>query len=79
MKWLILLLLRLVLVHVPGGDEIEINPNEVSSIRDPRDVPGHFSQNIHCVIVMTNGKFIGAVEDCRTVKMMLEAATEEKR
>ena len=80
MKWLVLILLRLVLVHLPGGDEIEINPNEVSTLREPRSVTeGHFHKDVHCLIVMTNGKFIGAVEDCRTVRMMVEMATEEKK
>jgi len=27
---------------------------------------------------MTNGRFIGATEDCRTVKFMVEAAEKEK-
>jgi hypothetical protein len=79
MRWLILIMLRLVLVHVPGGDELELNPHEVSSIREPKDVQEHFQRDVHCIIVMTNGKFIGAVEDCRTVKMMIEMATEDKR
>jgi len=79
MSYSIVLALHLILVHVPGGDEIQLNPVEVSSIRDPRDIPGHFAKDVHCVIVMTNGKFIGAVEDCHTVKFMIEAATEEKR
>ena len=79
MSYSIVLALHLILVHVPGGDEIQLNPAEVSSIRDPRDIPGHFAKDVHCVIVMTNGKFIGAVEDCRTVRMMVEMATENKQ
>ena len=79
MKWLILILLRLVLVHAPNGDEIEINPNEISSIREPREAGDTaFHKGVRCVLVMTNGRFIGTAEDCRTVKFMVEAAEKEK-
>jgi len=79
MKWLILILLRLVLIHAPNGDEIEINPNEISSIREPREAGDMaFHRGVRCVLVMTNGRFIGATEDCRTVKFMVEAAEKEK-
>ena len=78
MKWLIFVLLRLILAHAPNGDEIEINPVEVSSIRAPRDAEGNFPKEVDCVLVMTNGKVIGVLEDCRTMKLMIEAA-EEKR
>ena len=79
MKWLILILLRLVLIHAPNGDEIEINPNEISSIREPREVgDAAFHKGVRCVLVMTNGRFIGTAEDCRTVKFMVETAEKER-
>ena len=59
MRWLILIMLRLVLVHVPGGDELELNPHEVSSIREPKDVQEHFQRDVHCIIVMTMESSLG--------------------
>ena len=79
MKWLVLVLLRLVLIHAPNGDEIEINPNEISCIREPREAGDMaFHKGVRCVLVMTNGRFIGAAEDCQTVKLMVEAAEERR-
>jgi len=59
------LALSLILVHGPHGQNIEINANEISSIRMPRDVSqGHFAKGTQCVVIMTNGKFIATRETC---------------
>jgi hypothetical protein len=65
------LALSLIFVHGPDGQEIEININEISSIRDPRASEGHLHKSIHCVLYMTNGKFIGTTETCDEVDKML--------
>jgi hypothetical protein len=60
--------LYLILVHGPGGQEIEINVREISSIRQVRETADmHFSKDVRCIVIMTNGKFIGVTEECRTV------------
>jgi hypothetical protein len=73
MKWF-LLALHLIIVHAPNGDEIELNTNEVSSLREPRDAEGHYHKDVNCVIFMTNGRFISATESCKDIHAMLEAA-----
>ena len=67
---------HLIQLHGPGGYEIDINPHEVSSIREPSGVAseGHFAKDIRCLLFMTNGKVTGVIEDCKTVKKMTEEA-----
>jgi hypothetical protein len=66
--------ISLILVHAPDGREIEINPKEISSIRNRADSEGHFAPNVKCVLSMTNGKFIATMEDCKTIVEMVEKA-----
>jgi len=63
--------LHLILVHAPDGQMIEVNPHEISSIREPRESEGHFQKNVNCVLWMTNGKFIGVVEECDAILDMI--------
>ena len=66
---------HLILLHGPGGQEIDINPREIASLREPSAISeGHFPKDIHCVVIMTSGRFNLVKEDCRTVKAMTEEA-----
>jgi len=66
---------HLVRLHGPDKQEIDINPHEVASLREPSSVSeGHFPKGIRCVIVMTNGRFNLVLEDCDTVRVMTEEA-----
>jgi len=72
------LLLNLVTVHAPDGETITLNAQEISSIRTPRDSDvDHLQKDVHCVLWMTNGKFIGTTESCVDIIRMIAAA--EKR
>ena len=55
----------------PDGQRIQVNPAEVANIREPRG-QDHFDIDIKCVIYMSNGNFIGVIEDCDTVRDKLE-------
>jgi hypothetical protein len=72
----LLLVLRLVVLHGPTGQqEIDINPSEISSLREPREgSDGHFPRGTNCLITMTNGKINAVREDCATVRLMIEQA-----
>jgi hypothetical protein len=70
-----ILAFHLVRLHGPDKQEIDINPHEVASLREPSSVSeGHFPKGIRCVIVMTNGRFNLVLEDCDTVRVMTEEA-----
>jgi hypothetical protein len=62
---------RLILLHGPGGQEIEINPNEIVSLREPRgEAEGHVSKEVRCMVNTVDGKFSAVVETCATVRGM---------
>jgi len=74
MEWF-LVATRLILVHGPDGQVINIHVPEISSIRTPRpDSEGHFAQGTHCLIYMNSGQFISTVEHCEKVVDMINAA-----
>lgn len=71
-------LLVLLQLHGPGGQNIFINPNEVTSVREPRSGEDHFGKGVHCLVNTADGKFSAVVEDCATVRMLVEDGKEKK-
>jgi len=66
---------HLILLHGPNGQEIAINPQEITSLREPTEASGdHVAKGVKCLVTMTNGKVNGVVEDCGMVKVMTEEA-----
>jgi hypothetical protein len=66
---------HLIQLHGPDGQEIDVNPHEVASLREPSTISeGHFPKGVRCVVVMSNGRFNLVKEDCSTVKVMVEEA-----
>jgi hypothetical protein len=63
-----------ILVHGPDEQEIQLNVNEVSSVREPRSVETHWKDEVHCVVFMTNGKFVGITEECQQVIQKIKEA-----
>jgi len=68
--------ISLVELHSPDGRQvIYVNPEEVSSVREPQ-VGGHFAPGTKCLLFVTNGNFISVREDCLAVRKKLIAAHE---
>lgn len=66
--------IALVELHGPSGQPLEINPNEVSSVRQPLDPlhpRQHWAKGTHCILVMGNGGMNAVAEDCATVMQKL--------
>jgi len=64
------LLLALNLVEFTGPDQqmIEVNPDNIVSIRELRgEIQGHFHKDVKCLIFMSDGKFLGVIENCHVV------------
>jgi len=63
----------LITLHGPNGQEIDINPHEVSSVREPSaGAEGHFPKGTRCLVIMTNNRVNAVIEDCETVRMFVE-------
>ena len=59
----------------PDSQRIDVNPAEVTSVREPRGVDaGHWAKGTRCLVVMASGKFIAVAEDCASVRQRLEGA-----
>jgi hypothetical protein len=61
--------ISLIRLHAPDGYQIEVNTNEISSVRQPRE--GHFAEGVRCTLIMTNRSFISVREPCDVVRQML--------
>jgi hypothetical protein len=68
-----LVALMLIQFTGPDGQRIDINKDEVTSVREPRGQGTHFAAGVHCLIVMSSGKFIALHEDCEEVRMKLKS------
>ena len=68
--------IQLVLVHSPNGDVIEINPDQIVSLRAA--APGKeeadrlYHKSVKCLIITADGKSIPAVENCAEIKAFIE-------
>lgn len=66
--------LRLIVLHYPDGQPVEINPAQVTSTRGPvaSGQQTHFSTKVKCMVNLTDGKFVAVVETCAEVRALLE-------
>jgi hypothetical protein len=69
MRALLAFLAAFKLVELTGPDKqiIEVNPEHVVQIREPRGNETHFHPEIKCLIFTTDGKFTGVIETCEVV------------
>jgi len=68
MIYIVLAALRLIVLHGADHQPIAINEDEISSLRVPGEADvGNYAESVKCVVIMTNGKFIGVTETCREV------------
>ena len=70
-----MILLVLILLHAADGQVIEINPDQITNMRGPRDVASKdklFPAHTRCLISQTDGKYVAVTEDCDTVKKTIE-------
>lgn len=64
--------LSFVELHGPDRQIIFVNPQEVTSIREPRNYPGHFAKGTRCLLFVSNGNFIAVTDPCDFVRTRLE-------
>lgn len=70
--------IRLIVFHSPDGHEVHINPAEVTSLRGKHDAAESnklFTDNVSCMISLSDGKYVTVVETCPQVRGAIEEAT----
>lgn len=75
-----LIVLHLLLLHAPGGQEINLNPVHINSMRagEGGDKNVLFTGAVHCVIAMTDGKLVNVVEPCSEVRRQIDELEKQK-
>lgn len=73
MQWLTAL--ALLQFTGPTGARIDLNPQAITSVRDPGAMPeGHWSKETHCIVVVDGGGAISVRETCDQVRQALQTA-----
>jgi hypothetical protein len=67
-----MILVQLALYHVtgPDGQPVEINPDQVVSLRPPRSTD-HFAKGTNCLVFTADGKYQPTIETCMQVQAIL--------
>jgi len=71
---MLLAAVQLILLTGPDNQRIELNPQQVVTLREPR-TPGdqeHFPKAVRCLIHTTDGKFVTVTETCDQVRQLLQ-------
>jgi hypothetical protein len=69
------LALVLLILHTVDGRDIDVNPAQITSMREAKDddAPNRaFTGKVNCMIALTDGKFVTVIEECETVRKMVE-------
>lgn len=61
--------LHLIVLHRADGGEVIVNPTQITSLRSPA---GQVARG-HCIVGLTDGKFVVVLEACALVKRQLES------
>lgn len=74
MKALILVALHLIVLHTVDGHEVIINPAQVTNLIAAKEGQDNklFTNEVHCMIGLTDGKFVSVGESCEVVRQLLE-------
>jgi hypothetical protein len=72
----LLVTVQIIVLHVPDGYEIRVNPAQIVTLRETSAAAGHANRLIargaHCVVGLTSTRFIAVTESCRDVQRLLE-------
>lgn len=63
----------LVALTLADGRAVFVNPAEIVSVRERHHDEKILPRNIKCVLNTADGKFIGVIEDCDSVRQKLES------
>jgi uncharacterized protein YlzI (FlbEa/FlbD family) len=62
----------LIVLHRVDGGEVAINPAHVTSLMAAADRSKIVTPGVHCVVGLTDGKYVFVTESCAQVRSKLE-------
>lgn len=78
---MILAQIVVVLLHTPDGHEVMLNPRQITTMHAA--IPGKpnevMTEEARCRIGTTDGKFLGVIETCDTVRRIMGLPKEQKK
>ena len=80
MESVALIVMRLLTLHAPGGQEINLNPVHINSMRagEGGDKNVLLTGAVHCVIAMSDGKLVNVTESCVQVRRAIEELEKQE-
>jgi hypothetical protein len=69
-------IILLVILHAVDGREVAIAPAQVTSLHAAKEGQPNvlMTDAVHCVVNLTDGKFVSVIETCAEVRDLLEIA-----
>lgn len=82
MSSVLLAVVTLIALHNVDGDEIMINPEHIAVLQITKETQGKGKNKLvasghKCVVILDNGRVIGVIEDCRTIRQAIREAKRE--
>ncbi|MBO0718456.1 MAG: hypothetical protein J2P55_14135 [Rhizobiales bacterium] len=72
------LALELLRLMTPDGLPVDINPNEIVSLRPPReDDKRTLNSKVQCVLFTADSKFVAVTNECDEIRWMLHNLNSE--
>lgn len=69
-----------IILHGPDKHEIRVNPRQVTALHSPKVGAKKddklFSDNVNCLVNMTDGKHVAVIETCVHVEQMIQEANK---
>jgi hypothetical protein len=70
---MIKLAIILIILHAPGGAAIEVNPDQITSLRNKNEEnETYVTRGANCQINLTDGKYALVMETCAEVRKLVE-------
>jgi len=66
-----IVLVAMIILHSATGIEIDINEKLITNMRNPEPRNKAFSDNVKCMINMSDGKFVTVKETCEEVRRLI--------
>lgn len=76
----LLIALDLIELKGPDGQTAWVNTHEITGLRAPvqGDLRRHFPNGTQCIVTLTDGKFVSAVEPCTALRNRLQSGLVER-
>lgn len=62
----------------PDNITVDLNIDQIVSLRSPRDNDRIVHKDAHCIVFLSDGKFIAVVEECPKIRALIDDALQSE-